>query len=113
MTEKEPKPLRIQDQMVEKGTALVDTDVGKFMNDELISLQKKYEKDLQDIKREHQMAIKEKYDLLKEILEEQQAMVKKILKRAAAERKYLADLHEVQMGRLEEALGKESRMIGR
>jgi len=46
LMKREPKPLCIQDQMVEKGMALVETDAGKFIKDELISLQKKYEKDL-------------------------------------------------------------------
>jgi len=36
---KDPKPLLIQDQMVEKSMELVETDAGRFISEELISLQ--------------------------------------------------------------------------
>ena len=38
LIEKEPKPLYTQDEMEVKGMALVETEVGKFMSEELISL---------------------------------------------------------------------------
>ena len=100
---KEPRPLRIQDQMVEKGMTLVDTDAGKFMNDELISLQKKYEKDLEKLERERQNAIAEKDDDMQMILAEEQEKARERLEEATAERKLLADLREAEMRKREEA----------
>jgi len=103
LIEKEPKPLHIQDEMVEKGMALVDTDVGKFMNEELISLQKKYEKDLENLERERQSALKEKDDEMERILAEEQEKARERLGEAAAERKLLSDLREAELRKLEEA----------
>ena len=106
LIEKEPKPLHIQDEMEVKGMALLETDVGKFMNQELISLQKKYEKDLENLERERHNAIKEKNHELEMILEQEQANAREKQEEASAEIKLLADLHEVQMGKLKEALRK-------
>ena len=106
LIEKEPKPLHIQDEMEVKGMALLETDVGRFMNQELISLQKKYEKDLENLERERQNAIKEKDDELEMILEQEQANAREKQEEASAEIKLLADLHEVQMGKLKEASRK-------
>ena len=103
LIENEPKPLHIQDQMVEKGMALVDTDVGKLMNEELISLQKKYEKDLENLERERQSALKEKDDEMEMILAEEQATARERLGEAEAERKLLSDLREAEMRKREEA----------
>lgn len=49
--------------------ALIETDAGKFINDELISLQKKYERDLGILERERQKAAMEKDDEMEKILE--------------------------------------------
>jgi len=106
LIEKEPKRLHIQDQMVEKGMTLVETDAGKFMNEELISLQKKYEKDLENLERERQNAIAEKDREMEKILAEEQAKAQERLEEAAAERILLADLREVEM-RIHEETGKK------
>jgi len=106
LIENEPKPLHIQDEMEMRNMTLVETDVGKFMNDELISLQKKYEKDLEDLESERQNAMKEKDDDMEKILAQEQSDSPKKLEKAAAEIKLLADLHEAQMEELKEALRK-------
>ena len=106
LIENEPKPLHIQDEMEVRNMALVETNVGKFMNNELISLQKKYEKDLEDLERARQNAIKEKDDEMEKILAQEQSDARKKLEKAEAEIKSLADLHEAQMGELKEALRK-------
>ena len=101
-----PKALDIQDQMVEKGMAMAQTNAGKFMNEELISLHKKYQKGLENLQSELQKAVKEKGDLLREILAEQRAQSQKKLEEAAAENKFLADLRVDLMKKFEEALNR-------
>ena len=103
LMKKEPKPLHIQDQIVEKGMALVETDAGKFINDELISLQKKYEKDLGTLERERQNAAMEKDDEMEKILAQVQAKTQERLEKAADERKLLASLSEAEIRKREEA----------
>jgi len=67
--------------MVEKGIALVETDAGKFIKDELISLQKKYEKDLGILERERQNAAMEKDDEMEKILAQAQKKLRRDWKR--------------------------------
>ena len=98
---KEPKPLLIQDQMVDKDMTLVETDVGKFMNEELISLQKKYEKSVEHLERQRQSAIKERDDEMEAILAQEQEKTQERAEEAAAERKFLEDLHAAEMRKRE------------
>ena len=99
-----PKPLDIQDQMVEKRMAMAQTNAGRFMNEQLISLQKKFQKGLENLESEFRKAVKEKDDLLQEILAEQRAQSQRRLEEAAAEKKFLADLRVELMKKLEETL---------
>ena len=64
LMKKEPKPLDIQDQIVEGGMRLVETDTGKYINDELISLQKKHQQDLEDLESKLQKAEHERDESL-------------------------------------------------
>ena len=68
---KEPKPLRIQHQMVDEGRRISQTDAGEFMNAGQTSLQKKHQGELEDLRRELREALNQKDDLLREILAEQ------------------------------------------
>ena len=101
-----PKPLDIQDQMVEKNMAMAETEAGKFINGELGSLFMKYQKDLEDLRSDIEKAVKERDGLLQEILVEQQAQSQKKLEEAAAEKKFLADLRVDMMKKIEEALNE-------
>ena len=103
LMKKEPQALCIQDQMAGEGMALVETDAGKFINDELISLQKKYEKDLGNLERERQNAIKMKDDEMAVIMEQEQKSFQKKLQEVAAERELLTELFEAEMRNREEA----------
>ena len=96
-----PKPLDIQDQMIEKNMAIAETEAGKFMNGELASLHKKYQKELGEIKSEIKKAIKDQDAILKDILTEQRAEFLKKLKKAEAEKKILADMHADMMKKLD------------
>ena len=109
LMEKEPKPLSIQDQMVEKGMTLVDTDAGKFINEELISLQKKYAKDVGDLDREIQNAIEEKDNEMEVIMEQEKANAQEKLEKVEAERKLLTELYEAEMRKHEEAERKREK----
>jgi len=102
----EPKPLDIQDQMAEKNMPMAETEVGKFMNGELDSLQKKYSKQLKDLKKQHQKAIKQKDDLFKEILADERAQTRRKLEEAAAQKKLLENLRVNILRELEEAENK-------
>ncbi|PUU76907.1 P-loop containing nucleoside triphosphate hydrolase protein [Tuber borchii] len=102
----EPKPLDIQDQMAEKNMAMAETEVGKFMNGELDSLQKKYSKALKDLKKQHQKAIKQKDDLFEGILAEERAQTRRKLEEAAAQKKLLENLRVNILRELEEAENK-------
>ena len=109
LMEKEPKPLSIQDQMVEKGMALVETEAGKFINEELISLQKKYTKDVGDLERERQNAIEEKDKEMEVIMEQEKANAQEKLEKVEAERKLLTELYEAEMRKHEEAERKREK----
>ena len=102
----QPKPLDIQHQMVDEGKRFAQTNAGTFMNEGLISLQKQFKQELQDLKSEIQKAIREKDDLLKEILEEQRARYKDKLEEAAAQKKFLENLSVDRMREFEEAENK-------
>jgi len=103
----QPKPLDIQHQMVDEGKGFAQTNAGTFMSEELISLQKQFQQELQDLKSEIQKAIREKDDLLKEILEDQRARSKEKLEESAAQKKFLENLGVNRMRELEEAVVKK------
>jgi len=105
---KKPKPLPIQDQTAEKGMAPAETDAGRLLGEELLSLQKKREK----FKRpeRNQKAVKEKDDKMRR---SQSARVGKgsgeTGKKDTVERKLLADVHVEETKPLEEAERKERK----
>ena len=101
-----PIPLDIQDQMVEKEMDMAQTNAGKFMNEELDALHKKFQKELKDLKKQHQKAIRQKDDLFKEILAEERAQSRRKLDEAAAQKKLLENLRAGIMRELEEAENK-------
>ena len=101
-----PKPLDIQDEIVDKGMPFSQTGAGQSMNEELASLQKKFQKELEDLKRQHEKAVKEKDDLLQEILAEQREQSKRLLEEAAAQKKHLGEMRADMMRELEEAENK-------
>ena len=103
---KEPKPLHIQDQMVEKGMTLVETDAGKFTNAQLISLQKIYEKDIAILEGECQNGV-EGRDKMKGILAQEQAKAQEKLEAAAAERELLEDSRKDEMEKKREEAERE------
>ena len=103
LMKKEPKPLDIQEQMVNQGMVLAETEAGQFINEELISLQKKYNEDMKTLERERQDAIKEKDEEMKRILAEEEAKVQRQLEKATAELRLLEGLHEAEMRKREEA----------
>ena len=103
----QPKPLDIQDQIVGEKMEMSETNAGKFMNEELVSLQEEYQRDLEDLKREHQKAKKKKDNLRKKRLKKERAQFQKKLEEAAAQRKYLEGLHADMMKKLEEAEAKK------
>jgi len=103
LMKKEPKPLHIQYQIAEMRMALVETDAGKFINDGLVSLQNKYEKDLVTLERERQNAAAEKDDEMEKTLAQVRAKARARLEKATAERELLAGLSEAEMRKCEEA----------
>lgn len=103
LMKREPKRLHIQDQIVEEGMALVETDAGKFINDELISLQNKYEKNLETLERERRNAETEKEDEIEKTLAQVQAKAREKLEKATAERELLASLSEAEIRKRAEA----------
>ena len=112
----QPKLLDIQDQLVGKKIEMAETDAGKFMNGESTSLRKEYQRDLEDLKGEHEKAVKEKDDLLQEILAEERAQSQKRLEEDAAQKKILEEMRADMMKQLEEAENKreeERRRRGR
>ncbi|PWW79643.1 hypothetical protein C7212DRAFT_275951 [Tuber magnatum] len=103
LMENEPKALNIQYQMVQKNMTLVETSAGKFINEELIALERKHQENLENLEKERQKAVKEKDDEMKEILAQEQAKAREKLEKAAAEKKLLADIHAAEMKKREEA----------
>ena len=91
LTRLKPEPLSIQVEM-EKNIPFIDTEVGKFMNEEFGSLIEKYRKEMEDLRKEIREAIRLKDDPLKEILEEDEEQAQKGREKIAAEIKYIASL---------------------
>lgn len=58
VVKKSPAALRIQKELVDDGAALVDTDAGAYVNEELIKLQRKHKEELEAVREEMNRAIK-------------------------------------------------------
>ena len=98
---KNPKPLDIQDQMVDQKMTLLETNAGQCINEELIAQEKKHKEEVESLEKERQEAIKAKDDEMNEILAEEQAKAQKKLEEAAAEKKLLAELHAAEIKKRE------------
>jgi hypothetical protein len=96
-----PKPLDIQEQIVNQKMTLIETDAGQSINEELIAQEKKYKAELESLERERQEAIMAKDDEMREMVAEEQAKAQEKLAKAAAEREMLAKLHEEEMRKRE------------
>ncbi|KAG0125525.1 hypothetical protein HOY82DRAFT_571645 [Tuber indicum] len=95
----ERKPLDIQVQIVNQRMSLLETDAGKCVNEELIALEKRHKEQIESLERERREAIEARDDELGEILTAEQAKVRENLKKAAAEKRLLAELHTAGAGR--------------
>jgi len=98
-----PKPLDVQVQMVRQNMTLLETNVGKCFDEELIAQAKRYTEEVESLERERQEAIRAKDHEMREILTAEQAKLQKLLDKAATERKLLQDLHVAEVGRREVA----------
>ncbi|PUU74175.1 hypothetical protein B9Z19DRAFT_1033627 [Tuber borchii] len=89
-----PKPLRIQNQIVEQHMTLLETDAGKCINEALAAQaqEKKYKEELESLVRERQEAMKAK-DEMKEILAVERAKAREKLEEVVAERCLLEGLY--------------------
>jgi hypothetical protein len=94
----ERKPLDIQVQIVNQHMSLLETDAGKCINEELIALEKRQKEEIESLERERREAIEARDDELGEILTAEQAKVRENLKKAAAEKRFLAELHTAGAG---------------
>ena len=108
-----PKPLDIQDQIVEQNKTLLETDAGQYINEELIAQEKKHREDIESLSRERQEAIKAKDDETNEILAEEQVKAQKKLEEAAAEKELLAELHAAEIKKREAEERKRQEEISR
>jgi len=98
------KPLLIQDQIVKQHVALLETDAGKCINEELAAQEKRYKEELESLVRERQEAIKAR-DEMKETLAAdfavERAKARKMLEEAVAERRLLEGLYAEETERRE------------
>ena len=90
----ERKPLHIQYQIVKQHMTLLETDVGKCINEVLVVQKKKHKEELESLKKEHQEAIKVKEG---EMMENFAAEKEKAHEVAVAEKKLLAELHAAEV----------------
>ena len=111
------KPLHIQNQIVEHHMALLETDAGKFINEALVTQEKKYKEELESLVRERQEAIKAK-DEMKGILAVEQAKAWEKLEEAVAERRLLEGLYAEEVEKREteekkrrEEMGKHKKVV--
>lgn len=70
-----PVPLEIQKEMVDQEKHLIDTAAGQHMNEELHRREELHREELQKIKEEHELAIEEKDEQVRAILEESQRRI--------------------------------------
>ena len=93
------KPLHIQDQIVKQNMALLGTNAGKCINEELIALEKKYKEKIETLEKGFREAIKAKDDEIKAMgdemraLKEEQAKAEDKLEKSEAGMGVLAELH--------------------
>ena len=99
----EPKPICVQKELVDRGIEMPQTSAGKFMEAELTRVLERYQKDLEDLKRDLRKAITEKDDLFKEVLATERANSQRKLQKARDEKQRLADLHKDKMAKFEQA----------
>ena len=87
------KPLHIQEQIVEQRMTLLETDAGKFINEELATQEKRYRGELESLERRLREAVEAKDDEMNQILAAEQERAQKRLERAEAEQRWLEGLH--------------------
>ena len=102
------KPLHIQDQIVKQHMTLLETDAGKFINEELAAQEKRYRAELESLQRQLQEAINVRDDEMNQVLAMEQTRAQQKLQKAAAEQKLLEGLHvaEIEKGKLKRGGGR-------
>ena len=102
-----PKPLDIQDQIVEQRKTLLETGAGKCVNEELIALERKFKEKMEFLEKQFLEAIKAKDDEVKALGDEimvltgEKEKAQKELEKAVAGMKLLAELHEAEVQKRE------------
>ena len=94
------KPLDIQDQIVEKGMTLLETNAGRFLNEELIAQQKKFKEKVESVKREFREAMIADDGEMR-ALEDEKEKAQKELEKALAGMKLLVELHAAEVKKRE------------
>ena len=108
---KTPKPLDIQDQIVEQNMTLPETNAGKCVNEELIAQEKKFKGQLKSLEKQLREAIKAGDDEMNQILGAERARALEKLEKATAEQKLLQGLHAAKMEDREAEEKKRHREI--
>ena len=110
--------LQIQREMCLEGTALAQTEAGQQVNEELIELEKKHEKELQNLRSEIQemqdqtnQKLNESDRKLKEALEREQDKFEKKLERVKAQQEVLQADHRNEFRMLDQELDRRLRRI--
>ncbi|KAG0641239.1 P-loop containing nucleoside triphosphate hydrolase protein [Tuber brumale] len=97
----ERKPLDLQVQIVNHHMTLLETNVGKCINGELIELEKKHRKEIESLKRAFNEVIKAKNSEMEVILAAERKAQKE-LEKVEAERRLLEKLHLEEVERRKE-----------
>lgn len=104
MLDNVPMTIKLQEEIA-SGKALIDTDAGASINEEILRMQKQHGEELEAVKEEMAMAMKQGNKALQEQLQAEHArMIAEIKKRAQEQEQ----LHQIRISKLERDLGAAS-----
>lgn len=103
--------LKIQDELVNEGKKLVDTDAGASLAEELVALQRKHSEQLAQVEKDMREAIADKDEQLKKILEKEQKRLDRQIQRFQEEQDQLRADRRNQMRALDQEWDARIRRV--
>jgi len=100
----DPAPLRIQQELVDEGKNIKDTAAGEALNEELNTLIRHHEIEMNALREEMRQALKEKDEETRRELEEETRRIREQMDRMRAESNTMAAKYNLERKKMEEAV---------
>jgi len=100
----DPAPLRIQQELVDEGKDIKDTAAGEAVNEELNSLIRRHEAEMNSLREEMRQALKEKDEETRKELEEESRKIQEQMDRMRLESETMASKYNEERRKIEETM---------